>query len=111
MSRIDHGSRHGLAWPMDRIVEFCRRWKVRRLDVFGSYLRDDFGPESDIDFLYVFQPDARRSFFDPVAMQEELAEFVGRPVDLVGREEIEGSPNYLLRREILGTAEPIYEEG
>jgi predicted nucleotidyltransferase len=111
MSRIDQGSRHGVAWPTDRLIEFCRRWKIRRLDVFGSYLRDDFGPDSDIDLLYDFQPGARWNLFHLVTMREELASIVGRRVDLVGRETIESSPNYLLRRQILSTAEPMYAEG
>ena len=47
-------SRHGIALPMDQVAEFCRRWKIQELSMFGSYLRDDFRPDSDLDFLYTF---------------------------------------------------------
>ena len=58
--------------PSAEIEAFCRRWRVRELDVFGSVLRDDFGPESDVDVLVAFAPDARPSLFDLVTMQNEL---------------------------------------
>jgi predicted nucleotidyltransferase len=93
---------------MDQIAEFCRRWKIRELAVFGSFLRDDFQPDSDLDFLYTFAADAPWTLFDLVAMDRELAAIVGRDVDLVDRTCIEKSENWLRRRAILGTAETIY---
>ena len=51
-------SRHGMTLPMDRLTEFCRRWKIQELSLFGSYLRDDFRPDSDLDFLYTFADDS-----------------------------------------------------
>ena len=67
--------------PLDRLAEICRRYRVRRLALFGSALRDDFGPESDVDLLVEFLPGARTglAFF---AMQDELSEAIGRKVDL-----------------------------
>ena len=67
--------------PLDRLAEICRRYRVRRLALFGSALRDDFGPDSDVDLLVEFQPGARTglAFF---AMQDELSEAIGRAVDL-----------------------------
>jgi uncharacterized protein len=94
--------------PMGQIEEFCRRWKIRELSIFGSYIRDDFGPDSDIDFLYTFVENPGWSLFDLVRMDEELSSIAGRPVDLVDRETIEHSENWIRRREILGTAEVIY---
>lgn len=67
--------------PLDRLAEICRRYRVRRLALFGSALRDDFGPKSDVDLLVEFLPGARTglAFF---AMQDELSEAIGRTVDL-----------------------------
>jgi predicted nucleotidyltransferase len=104
-------SRHGITLPTEQVAEFCRRWKIRELAVFGSFLRDDFRPDSDLDFLYTFDDDAQWTLFDLVAMDQELAAIVGRPVDLVDRRSIEKSENWIRRRSILGTAEAIYAAG
>ncbi len=104
-------SRHGITLPTGQVAEFCRRWKIRELAVFGSFLRDDFRPDSDLDFLYTFDDDVHWTLFDLVAMDEELAAIVGRPVDLVDRRSIEKSENWIRRRSILGTAEAIYAAG
>jgi predicted nucleotidyltransferase len=111
MSTATPISRNGITLPMEQIVEFCRRWKIRELAVFGSFLRDDFRPDSDLDFLYTFAADVHWTLFDLVTMDEELAAIVGRDVDLVCRSALERSQNYIRRRHILGTAEPIYVEG
>ena len=108
MSTTTRISRHGITLPMVEIAEFCRRWKIRELAVFGSYVRDDFRPESDLDFLYTFAADVPWTLFDLVTMDQELAAIVGRPVDLVDRTSIESSENWIRRRAILGTAETIY---
>ena len=101
-------SRHGMTLPMDQIAEFCLRWKIRELAVFGSFLRDDFRPDSDLDFLYTFAGSVDWTLFDLVTMNQELAAIVGRPVDLVERKSIERSENWIRRRAILSTAEVIY---
>jgi uncharacterized protein len=101
-------SRHGMTLPTGPIEEFCLRWKIRELSIFGSYLRDDFGPDSDIDFLYTFVENPGWSLFDLVRVDEELSVIVARPVDMVDREAIEHSENWIRRREILGTPEAIY---
>ena len=59
--------------PTGRLEEFCRRWKIAELRVFGSALREDFRPDSDLDLLVTFAPDADPSLLDHVAMEEELA--------------------------------------
>ncbi len=96
--------------PIDRekIAEFCRRWKITEFALFGSVLRDDFRPDSDVDVLVTFAPDAEWSLFDHVDMEEELSLILGRKVDLVSRRAIERSANWLRRKAILGTAEPYY---
>jgi predicted nucleotidyltransferase len=95
----------------DRLEAFCRRWKVKELALFGSVLRDDFRPDSDVDFLVTFEEDARWSFFDMVDMQDELKEILGREVDLVERRAVERSENYIRRRNILQSLEPLYVAG
>jgi predicted nucleotidyltransferase len=91
--------------PHDQIAAFCRKWRVAELSLFGSVLRDDFGPESDIDVLVSFEPDAPWSLFEWVEMIDELKSIFGRDVDLVEREAIR---NPFRRREILGTREVVY---
>jgi uncharacterized protein len=102
--------RHGIALPMDQIAEFCHRWKIRELAVFGSFLRDDFGDRSDIDLLIDPRTGVAWTFNDLLAMEEEMARLLGRKVELVERASVERSRNYIRRRHILATAEPIYVE-
>ena len=85
----------------EKIKDFCRRWKIAEFSLFGSVLREDFGPDSDVDVLVAFAEDTRWSFFDMVTMQEELKEIIGREVDLVERRAVERSENYIRRRHIL----------
>ncbi len=89
-------------------MEFCRKWKVREFALFGSVLRDDFGPESDIDVMVQFDPEAHRKLFDLVMMQDEPQEMFGREVDLLTRRGVEQSRNYIRKKESLSTAEVIY---
>ena len=91
-----------------RISEFCHRWKITEFALFGSVLRDDFRPDSDVDVLVRFEPEAHHSLFDLVHMQEELKAVFGREVDLVDRRSVESSENYIRRRHILSTAEAIH---
>ena len=90
--------------PQDKIVEFCRRHHIRRLALFGSVLRDDFGPDSDVDVLVEFEPGTRVGlrFFD---MQLELSEILGRKADL-------NTPGFLskyFRDQVLAEAEVQYD--
>lgn len=94
--------------PHDQIVDFCKRWKVQELALFGSVLRDDFTPESDVDMLVSFQEGYRYTITDLLDMQEELEQLFGRKVDLITKRAIEDSPNYIRRRAILNSARVIY---
>jgi hypothetical protein len=96
--------------PMDAIEAFCQKWQIIEFALFGSVLRDDFRPESDIDVLVTFAPEYQRSLSDAIAMQEDIEALFGRKVDLVNRESIERSRNYIRRREILNSARVIYED-
>ena len=88
-----------------RIAEFCAKWKVKEFSLFGSVLRDDFGPESDVDVLVSFDPQAPWSLWDLIDMADELKAIFGRDVDLI---EKEGLRNPFRRREILTTRQVLY---
>ena len=89
----------------EALASFCRKWRIRELSVFGSALRDDFGPDSDLDFLVSFEPGASWDLFDFVDMKEEMEARFGRPVDIVEKEALR---NPWRRYEILATREVIY---
>ena len=72
---------HSIDIPQEEIAEFCRRHRIHRLALFGSILRDDFGPESDVDVLVEFEPGATPGF-GFFGLQQELSEILGRKVDL-----------------------------
>jgi hypothetical protein len=97
--------------PTQRLADLCRRWKVQDLALFGSVLRDDFGPSSDIDVLVTFEPGAAWSLFDLARMEEELKTLFQREVDLVDRKAIERSENYIRRRKILESPMSLYVAG
>jgi predicted nucleotidyltransferase len=94
--------------PKEKIADFCRKWKIVELSLFGSVLRDDFRPDSDVDVLVAFSPDAEWSLLDHMAMEEELAAIFSRKVDLISRKAIERSENYIRRNAILESAQPYY---
>ena len=91
--------------PKDRIADFCRRWQVKELAIFGSALRDEFRPESDVDVLVVFQDDAKWDLFDHMKAEEDLKQIFGRDVDLVEKKAIR---NPFRRHHILSSYEVIY---
>jgi predicted nucleotidyltransferase len=91
--------------PLHKIADFCRRWKIKELALFGSVLREDFRPDSDIDVLVSFEPDGGFTFDNRVEMLDELAEIFGREVDLVEKDLIR---NPFRRHEILTTKEVVY---
>lgn len=76
------GVNRRISWPQGEIAEFCRRHHIRWLAVYGSVLREDFGPESDVDILVDFEPAFIPTLFDMVEMEKELSQLLGRNVDL-----------------------------
>ena len=96
---------HGIEFSEDALDSFCRKWRIRELSLFGSILRDDFGPESDIDVLVTFDPEAPWSLWDLIDMQEDLQSLVGRPVDLIEKEALR---NPFRKEHILKTNRVIY---
>lgn len=94
----------------ESLNQFCRRWAIKELALFGSILREDFGAESDIDVLVTFSPEANWGLLDHVQMELELADLLGRDVDLLTRRAVERSQNPIRRNEILATAQTIYAQ-
>ena len=90
---------------MSAVASFCNRWQVVELSLFGSALRDEFGPDSDVDLLVVFAPDSHHSLFDLVVMRQDLEGIFGRDVDLVERD---GLTNPFRRRAILESRKLLY---
>ena len=93
------------AIPRKKIATFCKRWNVSEFAIFGSAIRKDFGPKSDVDVMVVFEPDAPIGLFEMAHMQVELEALFGRSVDLV---EKGGLRNPYRRQEILKTAKVVY---
>jgi predicted nucleotidyltransferase len=94
-----------LQLPIKAIDEFCKRWQVKEFSFFGSILREDFNPQSDIDILLSFSENAQWGLFEFVEMKDELKEILGREVDIV---EKEGLRNPFRKREILETRKVVY---
>lgn len=91
-----------------KIADFCRRWAIVELSLFGSVLRQNFRPDSDVDVLVAFAPDSHWGYDDLMDMETELSRLFGRHVNLVERKAVERSRNYIRRKHILAGAEPIY---
>ncbi len=92
----------------EKIADFCRRWKIKRLAIFGSAAKGELRPASDIDLLVTFSQDADWTMFDHFTMEEELSSLFGRDVDLISLRAVEENPNPISRREILNSARQIY---
>ena len=96
--------------PLQSVAELCERWKIDRLEVFGSVLRDDFRPDSDIDLLYTAGAEARWGW-DIVDLRDEFSRMLHRPIHLVSRRAIEQSRNVIKRQLILDDAQVLYARG
>ncbi|MCK4659450.1 MAG: nucleotidyltransferase domain-containing protein [Phycisphaerae bacterium] len=97
--------------PQPALTDFCRRHDIRSLALFGSVLRGDFGPHSDVDILVEFGSQAKRDLWDHFFIKEELQKLLGRDVDLVNRNALQNSQNWIRKRAILENAETIYVAG
>ena len=96
--------------PTEPIAAFCRRWRIARLEVFGSVLRADFGPDSDVDLLATYAPEAHWSLLDRVRMKLELESLLNCQVDLLHRRALEKAANRPRAAAILAQAQPLYAE-
>lgn len=97
--------------PKAKLAEFCSRWNISEFALFGSVLRPGFRPDSDVDVLVSFSPEAHVTLFDMARMQAELEAIFGREVDLISRRGLENSRNYLRRKRILDSAQVIHVAG
>ena len=95
---------HGIDLDTPAIREFCRKWRIRELCVFGSILREDFRPDSDIDFLVEFDMKAAWDFEQRMEMEEELERIVGRTIDLVTKTGLK----WVIRERVLESAQVIH---
>lgn len=93
-----------ISLPAEAIAELCRRRRIRHLGLFGSVLRDDFHPESDIDVLVEFESDAQVGLFALIDIQDELAALMGRRVDLVPRQGLKNA----IRASVLDSEQVVY---
>jgi uncharacterized protein len=92
------------------IIEFCQRWQIFELSLFGSILREDFREDSDIDLLLNFAPQAKQGLLTLAKIKDELESISGRSVDIAIKASVENSENWIRRAEILNTAQVIYEQ-
>jgi uncharacterized protein len=97
--------------PQQALTAFCQKWQIEEMSFFGSVLREDFRPDSDIDIMVSFEDNSTWGILELVRMKRELKALLGREVDLLTKKSIEQSHNWIRRQEILGTAQVIYVAG
>jgi predicted nucleotidyltransferase len=103
-----HSDQTAIPIPLGAIASFCDRWGITEFALFGSILRDDFGPASDIDVLIRYRPEVGYSLSKWLEMQDELEHIFGRKVDLVSRRGLEASRNRHRKESILKSARVIH---
>ncbi|MEO1288119.1 MAG: nucleotidyltransferase family protein [Chloroflexota bacterium] len=91
--------------PLEQIHQFCQNYPIKRLSIFGSFLRDDFTAQSDVDLLVDYETDKLITLLDMASQEIELSQLIGRPVDLRTSNELSS----YFRQEVLRTAQVIYE--
>jgi predicted nucleotidyltransferase len=95
---------------LNQLQEICQQWQITEVALFGSVLRDDFNAESDIDVLVSFAEKAKITFFDLDTIESQLSKLFNRPVDLVTKQAIEQSHNWIRKNNILNNVKVIYGE-
>jgi len=93
---------------MEKIETFCKKWQIVEFSLFGSVLTNEFRPDSDVDVMVKFAPEARVGLFEMVDIEDELKEIIGRDVDIVTRPSVERSENYIIRKSILSSSRTFY---
>lgn len=96
---------HNITLPMDAIIAFCEKYPIRKLSLFGSVLRDDFRPDSDVDVLVEFVPHSGVTYFDMADMKDDLESIFGREVDLL----TPAAVSRRFRQKVLDSAVTVYE--
>ena len=100
-------NRHGIEIPKEKIAQFCRRYHIVKLALFGSVLRDDFRPDSDVDVLVEFEPGHTVGLLRMAGLEMELSEMLGRKVDLRTPADL----SRYFRDEVVRASEVQYVEG
>jgi len=108
--KLDPQLQKRLSISTEEIVQFCQRWNITELSLFGSVLNDQFHRDSDIDILIRIAPKTRQGLLTLAKIKHDLEASTGRVVDIVLKESIENSENWIRRNEILKTAQVIYEQ-
>lgn len=108
--KIDKKIEQRLGISINEISSFCQNWGITEMALFGSVLREDFQPDSDIDFLITFAPNVTQGLLTLARIKNELELMLNRPVDIAIKDSIKTSENWIIRREILTTAQIIYEQ-
>ena len=93
---------------LEQITAFCQKWHIVQFELFGSVLREDFRPDSDVDVLVTFAPGMGGTLYNLVDMEDELKTVFGREVDLIQRKTVEQNPNFITRNNILRSVERVY---
>lgn len=106
---VDDLIRSRIPVPHDKLDELCERWNLTQIWLFGSILRDDFRPDSDVDVLVSYNERARPSLFTLAKMERDFEEIFGRKVDLGERRGVEQSRNEIRKTRILASARLIHE--
>jgi len=96
--------------PMPEIEAFCKKWKITEFSLFGSVLRDDFGPDSDVDVLVEFEEGAGWKLDQWFDMEEELSKLFGRDVDVLVHSEVRRMENWIRRKSILEGSSRLYAQ-
>ena len=99
-----------LGLSSQEIATICQQWGITKMALFGSILRDDFRADSDIDLLITFAPHARQGLLTLAKIKHELESRLNRSIDLVPEAAIQASDNWIRQREILSSAQTIYEQ-
>jgi uncharacterized protein len=93
-----------LSFDQSALEAICRQWRVVKLEAFGSVLREDFGPDSDVDLLVTFAPGHKPTFADLIRLQEALEELFARKVDLAEPEQLK----WVIRDRVQQEAQVVY---
>jgi len=110
LKQIDSRLQLRIGLSAEQIADFCQKWHIIELSLFGSVLSDQFRPDSDIDILINFSSNARQGLLTPAKLKHELEDKIGREVDVALKDSVENSENWIRRNDILTTARVIYEQ-
>lgn len=109
-TKLDFQIQQRLGLSIEQIAQFCQRWHITELSLFGSVLGNQFHTDSDIDILIRFAPNTRQGLLTLAKIKHDLEVNTGRAVDIALKESVENSENWIRRNEILNTAQVIYEQ-